>query len=196
MLFQLIYLHIVNVDWWTPSTVKYRLLFSFLLIYFLCLCPYISSFFFVFLFTVQSTPSRMKRTCTLHAVCSNMPASLALRTHLFVIFSENHDSSAGVLLAAALTRPLETCQHVHWKSAMRRLRLCNVSDDAWRNCLSRKMNRIATAVIQFFTFLLIIVYWSTQVSTACCLCEGLWVCLHSHRQGSFIWLFFKLRRLH
>ena len=165
ILFPLMYLHIVNVDWWKPATVKYH---SIQLPYFICCYPSISS---VLLYCSVHTTT-YKRTHTLCAICSTIPVLLA--TNTVVQWSENHAS--GALCSACCSF---YCCNFPWRSATRRLWLCSVSDDAWRNWLSKKINGIATAVTFVFAFeskiapLFLLfswsfpVYWSIQ-TTACC----------------------------
>lgn len=84
ILFKLIYLHIVTVDWWMPTIVKYRVLLSFLLIYLLCFYTSIFSFF-PCLFVYYSVRTIMyKRTYRILVICSNVPVWL----HIFLSYGQ------------------------------------------------------------------------------------------------------------
>lgn len=82
-------------------------------------------------------------------VCVIYSSICCLATRLFVIWSDTHNSGS---LCYACCSFYSCSFHLAKCYSMRRLRLCSVSDDAWRNELSRKINCIATALTPVYTF--------------------------------------------
>lgn len=137
VLCQLVYLRIVNVDWCKPATEKYRLLLSVPLICFSSFYPSVLSFLFAFLSTAQSTPLCKKKD--IYSVSSGY----TLFCHM--VRKWRFWCSALCFLQLFFFTPVVFLSQMLWQG-------CSVSDDAWRNWLSRKINCIATTGTSVFAF--------------------------------------------